>query len=48
VLVVKDMESICRLRVVVFDVVCVLLVAWLEAPAGLADIRLIASDRQTG
>jgi hypothetical protein len=42
VLVVEDMESICRLWIVAFYLVSMLHVAELEAPAGLADIRLVA------
>jgi hypothetical protein len=41
-LVVENMESISRLRVVVFDVMNVLFVAEVEAAAGLANIFLIA------
>ena len=41
-LIVEDMESICQLRVVIFNVVGVFLVALLQAPASLANIRLVA------
>jgi hypothetical protein len=42
VLVVKNVESIGRLRVVLFDVALVLFVTELEAAAGLAYILLVA------
>jgi hypothetical protein len=42
VLVVKNVESISRLRVVVFDVALMLFVVELEAVAGLAHILFVA------
>jgi hypothetical protein len=43
VLVVKDMKRVGRLWVVVFDVALMLLIAEVEAAAGLTDIFLIRS-----
>jgi hypothetical protein len=40
-LIVKDMKRVSRLRVVVFDVMLMLLIAELEAAADLTDIFLI-------
>ena len=41
--IVKDMKRVSRLCVVVFDVALMLLIAELEAAAGLTDIFLITS-----
>jgi hypothetical protein len=43
VLIDKDMKRTNRLRVVVFDVALMLLIAELEAATGLTDIFLITS-----
>jgi len=42
VLIVEDMDSICRLWVVTVNVAGMLFVTLLWAPARLADIRLVA------
>ena len=39
----KDMKCVSRLQVVVFDVALMLLIAELEAAAGLTDMFLISS-----
>jgi hypothetical protein len=42
--VIEDMEGVSRLWVVVFDISSMYIVVESQAPAGLADIVLVAGD----